>query len=158
MRRFHTPRFVSMMKVFGEFQPTSGNCNFNHPEFEEACIPLHLNRLNLPIAALSGLVLPDQRMANGISGLLAKGRSCSPAYTPYAYLPINREHWNPPLYEHKKETGARPSRIPTPKSAQLLSSHVWALYRIRFISQPRYAFLGPLSLGYSPILTIWERF
>ena len=122
-----------LLKIFEIFPPTSKNRNAKHPEFEEVCIPLQLTRLNLPLATLSGLLLPDQRMVNEISEMMARGQACSPPYTPYAYLPLNKEPWAPWLAEHKKANDAWTARMNSLKSDQALSFQASILHRFRFI-------------------------
>ena len=121
-----------LLKIFEVFPPTSKNRNVKHPEFEEVCIPLRLNKMNLPLVSLSGLLIPDQRMVNEISELLARGQATSPPYTPYAFMPLNKEPWAPALFERKKSIEGWNSRMTTLKSDQSLSFQAWILYRLRF--------------------------
>ena len=98
-----------LLKVFGAFPPTLKNRNAKHPEFEEVCVALKLGRSAVPPSSLSGLLIPDQRMVNEVSEMLALGQSCSPAYVPYVFTPLNKEPWTPTLFEHKKRrTDGRP--------------------------------------------------
>ena len=122
-----------LLKIFETFPPTAKNRNAKHPEFEEVCIPLQLNRLKLSLTSISGLLLPDQRMVNAISELLAKGQATSPAYVPYPHLSLIEEPWVPSLFEHRKANEAWAARMTSLKSDQALSVQGWLLYRLRFI-------------------------
>ena len=124
---------IFLLKVFETFQPTHKNRNTKHPEFEEVCIPLKLGRSSIPLASLPGLLLPDLRMVNEISEMIAKGQACSPAYTPYVYSPLNKEPWIPTLYEHKKAHGGWTSRMKSLTSEQSISFQSWKLYLLRYI-------------------------
>ena len=122
-----------LLKIFEVFPPTLKNRNIKHPEFEEVCIPLKLGRSVIPLAKLSGLLVPDQRMVNEISEMLARGQACSPSYVPYVFAPLNKEPWIPTLFEHSKANEAWTSRMKSLTSDQSLSFQAWTLYRLRFI-------------------------
>ena len=122
-----------LLKIFETFPPTLKNRNTKHPEFEEVCIPLKLSRLSLPLKQLSGLFLPDQKMVNEISEMLARGQACSPSYVPFVFSPLNKEPWIPSLFEHKKAQEGWNSRMKSLNSDQSLSFQSWILYRMRFI-------------------------
>ena len=71
-----------LLEIFEVSPPTLKNRNAKRPEFEEVCIPLKLSLSSIPLSSLSGLLLPDQRMANEVSEMLARGQACSPHILP----------------------------------------------------------------------------
>ena len=124
---------VFLLKIFETFPPTLKNRNTKHPEFEEVRIPLKLSKMSLPLSTLPGLLVPDQRMTNEISELLARGQACSPAYFPFVVLPLNKEPWIPSLLEHKRAQDAWNTRMKSFASDQPLSFQSWIFYRLRFV-------------------------
>ena len=47
--------------------------------------------------------------------------------------PLNKEHWIPALFEHKRAHESWPARMKSLSSEQSLIFQAWALYRLRFI-------------------------
>ena len=107
------------------------------PPYEEVAIPQKMERWAVDLSSLTGLLVPDQDMANVFPKEFYEASKKEPPSTPFVVPKFQDKPWLVPLQSHERaakywrerETVAHKARDPSHQ----VSLHAWILYLLRFI-------------------------
>ena len=155
------PQMQLLLQLLGHFHPQQqrNRPNAKDPSYEEVVIPTRLANFSVDFRGLTGLLKPNQDMANMISLELARGRSKVPAYTPFIVPKISEAPWPIASADHSAAVAKWKNNTRIAKRElfpDALPLQAWLLYQLRFLITAE--MLGALSLPlavYRPALRTW---
>ena len=132
------PQMQLILQLLGHFHPlhVRNRPNSKDPSFEEVVIPARLANFSVDFHGLTGLLKPNQDMANAISLELARGRAKVPSFTPFIVPKISEPPWPIASAEHSAAVAKWKSNTRVAKRElfpEALPLQAWLLYQLRFL-------------------------
>ena len=132
--------------------------NANDHSYEEVAIPARLATFAFDFSGLSGMLKPNQDMANVISLELARGRGKVPAYTPFIVPKISDAPWPVASSDHSAAISKWRSDARIAKrelSPQAVPTQALMLYQMCFLLTAEMLGIFRPSVVFLPVWPIW---